>query len=393
MAENASDGKYNDRNCKKDLMKTNSLVSHAIAGWPKTLTADPLVVGYFLGEGIGAEIVLPALDLLDTVCSKFGRKVESRRGGLIGKPAIEKTGKALTDEAIDFCSEIFSRQGAILCGPGGSRFVYELRALFDLYCKFTPLVPNLALQDTGCLRQSHLEGVDILAVRENTGGLYFGNSSTRKDEQDGNVVTHSYAYSEKQVRRILQSAFAAAGMRRGIVCVTIKPGGIPSISSLWQDQAEALRTETGVALNVLEIDNAVYQLIANPRAFDVVVSPNMFGDVLADAGALLLASRGMSYSGNFGQGGKAVYQTAHGAAYDLAGSDRANPLGQVLSVAMMLRESLGMPEAANLVIRSVEAVLDRGFRTADIASEKSVVVGTKEMCRLILETVAAGGNP
>ena len=144
-------------------------------------------------------------------------------------------------------------------------------------------------------------------------------------------------------------------------------------------------------LSILEIDNAVYQLIANPLAFDVVASPNMFGDVLADAGALLLCSRGMSYSGNFGVGGRAVYQTAHGAAHDLAGSDQANPLGQVLSVAMMLRESLGLPEASALIHKAVESLLDKGFRTADIASKESTVVGTKEMSRLLLEAVKAEG--
>ena len=164
-------------------MKTHCLASEAIAGWPKTSPADPFVVGYFVGEGIGAEIVPPALELLEAVCEKFGRKIDCRKGGLIGKPAIVKAGKALTDEAIDFCSEIFSRQGAILCGPGGSRFVYELRARFDLYCKFTPLVPSPALKDTGCLRESHLEDVDILAVRENTGGLYFGESAAATDEK------------------------------------------------------------------------------------------------------------------------------------------------------------------------------------------------------------------
>lgn len=374
-------------------MKTHCLASEAIAGWPKTSPADAFVVGYFVGEGIGAEIVPPALELLEAVCEKFGRKIDCRKGGLIGKPAIVKAGKALTDEAIDFCSEIFSRQGAILCGPGGSRFVYELRARFDLYCKFTPLVPSPALKDTGCLRESHLEDVDILAVRENTGGLYFGESAAATDEKGDKLVSHRFGYRASQVQRILASACIAAGKRRGKLCVTTKPGGIPSISELWQDCAHQVCRDARIDLTVLEIDNAVYQLIANPRAFDVVVSPNMFGDVLADAGALLLGSRGMSYSGNFGAGGKAVYQTAHGAAYDLAGSDRANPVGQILSVALMLRESLGLPEAANLVIRSVDAVLDRGFRTADIASEKSAVVGTKEMSKRILETVIAGDNP
>ena len=208
-----------------------------------------------------------------------------------------------------------------------------------------------------------------------------------RDGQNGSVVSHRYAYSEAQVHRILRSAFNAARRRQGKVCVTTKPGGIPSISELWRTQAEALSAETGVKLSVLEIDNAVYQLIANPQNFDVVASPNMFGDVLADAGALLLGSRGMSYSGNFGSGGKAVYQTAHGAAHDLAGTDRANPLGQVLSVAMMLRESFDLPEASDRICRAVDTVLARGLRTPDIAAKNSIIVGTKEMSRLVRDAV------
>lgn len=369
----------------------DGLASSAIPQWPEGPPGEPLVVGYFLGEGVGAEIVPPALELLRTLCDRFSRRLELRPGGLIGQPAVAASGKALNDEAVNFCEGIFADGGTILCGPGGNRFVYELRARFDLYCKFTPLLPCRALHSTGVLRPQHLENVDILAVRENTGGLYFGESSETRDQTGDTVVSHRFGYSTAQVRRILLSAFAAAKRRRRKVCVTTKPGGIPSISRLWQTEAEALSAETDVELSILEIDNAVYQLIANPLAFDVVASPNMFGDVLADTGALLLCSRGMSYSGNFGVGGRAVYQTAHGAAHDLAGSDQANPLGQVLSVAMMLRESLGLPEASALIHKAVESVLDKGFRTADIASKESTVVGTKEMSRLLLEAVNAEG--
>lgn len=363
------------------------LASRTISGWPIMQRKESLIVGYFLGEGIGEEIIPPALDVLRAVCDRFGQRLELRPGGLIGKPAFEASGKALTDAAVDFCEDIFSAGGTILCGPGGSRFVYEMRAHFDLYCKFTPLVPCPALQDAGCIRPQHLDGVDILAVRENTGGLYFGKSTTTTDRDGGIVVNHLYSYSARQVHRILDIAFAAAQQRRGKVCVTTKPGGIPAISRLWQDQAEALSAETGVELSILEIDNAVHQIISNPRIFDVVASPNMFGDVLADAGALLLCSRGMSYSGNFGFGGRAVYQTAHGAAYDIAGADRANPIGQILSVAMMLRESLGLPEASNIIQRAIESVLERGFRTADIASPGSTVVGTKEISCLLIAAI------
>ncbi|MFO7568832.1 MAG: isocitrate/isopropylmalate family dehydrogenase [Smithellaceae bacterium] len=372
-------------------MNKDRLAARVISGWADNPRKDPFLIGYFPGEGIGSEIIPPATELLCAVCEKFGRRIALRAGGLIGKPALETTGHSLTEEAIDFCEQIFSDGGTILCGPGGSRFVYELRAHFDLYCKLTPLLPCPPLRDAGCLKPQHVADLDILAVRENTGGLYFGKSDTNRDKDGNMTVSHRFSYSAAQVRRILACAFAAASERRGKVCVTTKPGGIPAISALWQEHAQALSAETGVELTVLEIDNAVYQLIANPRTFDVIVSPNMFGDVLADAGAMLLGSRGMSYSGNFGANGKAVYQTAHGAAHDLAGTDRANPLGQILSVAMMLRESLDLPEASDLLCRAVESVLERGFRTADIASPACTVIGTKEMSRLVLETVQAEG--
>lgn len=369
-------------------MYMDSLASKTIPEWPSKTSQDKRVIGYFLGEGIGSEIIPPSVELLSTVCERLNVNLELRCGGLIGTPALLASGKALTDQAAGFCSEIFSEGGAILCGPGGGRFVYELRAHFDLHCKFTPIIPCPALQDAGCIKSHHLRDIDILAVRENTGGLYFGESSTIKDENGDATVLHRYGYTVSQVKRILKSAFAAARRRRGKICLTAKPDGIPAISQLWRHHAEELSSETGVELSILEIDNAVYQLIANPQAFDVIVSSNMFGDIIADAGALLLGSRGMSYSGNFGTGGKAVYQTAHGAAYDIAGRDIANPVGQFLSVAMMLRESMGSPEGAALILKAINAVLDRGFRTADIAHSESVLVGTKEMSRLILHAVS-----
>ncbi len=368
-------------------MSGRGYIVEAIAGWRTPSSRDRLLVGCFVGEGVGAEIVPIALDLLRDVCERVGRKLEIRHGGLIGKPAIAATGKALTDEATAFCNAVFAEGGAILCGPGGGRFVYELRAHFDLFCKLTPLVPLACLGDAGCLRPERLAGVDILAVRENTGGLYLGESLSDTDEAGEQIVRHCFQYTSAQVRRILESAFTAAAHRRCKVCVTVKPGGVPAISRLWQIQAEALAEATGIELSVLEIDNAVYQLIAHPLAFDVVVSPNMFGDVLADAGSLLLGSRGMSYSGNFGAGGRAVYQTGHGAAHDLAGMDRANPIGQALSVAMMLRESFALPQAADLVLKAIESVVGRGMRTADIAGPGSTVVGTREMGRRIVDAL------
>jgi 3-isopropylmalate dehydrogenase len=372
-------------------MSEAGIVARTIPEWPPRRAGDALLVGYLVGEGIGSEIIPVALDLLRAVCDRFSLRLELRQGGLIGTPALKSSGSSLTREVIDFCATIFADNGAVLCGPGGSRFVYELRAVFDLYCKFTPIVPMTALRDSGFIRPRHLEGVNILAVRENTGGLYFGESNVHPDADGETWVWHRFGYSLSQVRRILATAFLAARSRRHRLCITTKPGGVPAISELWRKQAELLGAAGDVEVTILEIDNAAYQLIANPRAFDVVVSPNMFGDVLADSGALLLGSRGLSYSGNFSAGGKAVYQTGHGAAHDIAGQDRANPIGQALSVAMMLRESFGAPEAAEAVEMAVRKVLASGIRTEDIASEGCTVVGTREMGRLLVAAVR--GDP
>jgi len=301
--------------------------------------------------------------------------------------SMKASGRALTQEAIDFCGDIFAKKGAILCGPGGSRFVYDLRAAFDLYCKYTPLLPVGALEDCGIFIPGHLDRINILAVRENTGGLYFGESTVHAGTDLASLVSHRFTYSRLQVRRILESAFAAARCRRFKLSITTKPCGIPAISELWREQAELLGGKGDVEVSILEIDNAAYQIIANPSKFDVIVSPNMFGDVMADIGALLLGSRGMSYSGNFGSGGKAVYQTGHGAAYDIAGKDLANPIGQMMSAAMMLRESFGLSQAAECVESAIRKVLLGDFRTADISSGSSKVIGTKEMGRCLVEAV------
>jgi 3-isopropylmalate dehydrogenase len=159
---------------------------------------------------------------------------------------------------------------------------------------------------------------------------------------------------------------------------------VPAISSLWEKVLGELPEARGIQSKILEVDNAGYQLIAAAREFDVVVSPNMFGDILADFGSLLLGSRGMSFSGNFGPAGRAVYQTAHGAAHDLTGTDRANPVGQIFSLAMLLRESFALEGMADAIENAIEQVVRDGWRTADIATSGSRIVGTRKMGDLIV---------
>lgn len=331
------------------------------------------------GEGVGPEVVGVALDMLDILLRASSRRIEIQMGGDIGLPAQAKGGQSLSEEVVAFCEDIFGKHGAVLCGPGGGRFVYDLRARFDLYCKFTPLRPFNTLRDAGVLRPERLEGVDIVTVRENIAGLYFGEWGRSCDDHGGTAAFHHIRYRHDQVKRILEVAVRLAASRSGRLAVVLKPGGIPAISSLWVEALESIPAASSLETQVLEIDNATYQLIANPASFDVIVSPNMFGDVLADCGALLLGSRGLSYSGNFGPHNRAVYQTGHGAAHDLAGKDIANPIGQVMSLAMLLRESFAWPQGAEAIVDAIENTLAQGWRTRDIAAPGCRIVGTREM--------------
>ena len=346
------------------------------------------IVGVLIGEGVGCEVVPVALNLLEILTSHTDREFVLQVGGLIGYPAKEKYGSSLSSEMIDFSESIFSQNGALFCGPGGERFVYEMRKRFQLYCKFTPIEPLPELIDTGAVRPAQVGSTDIIMVRENMGGIYQGQWS-QEFSPDGEVIaSQNFAYTKSQIMQILEVAFKLSAKRRQRLHVVLKPGGIPSISDLWWECAQQLQTEfSNVALFQHEIDNAVYQLIANPAQFDVVVSPNLFGDVLADCASLLLASRGLSYSGNFNSAGNGVYQTGHGAARDIAGKNVANPIGQIFSLGMMLRESFNWPAGEIALRQAVKKTLQSGAFTADIATPGVTIYGTQEFGELISQNL------
>lgn len=346
-----------------------------------------LPVSILPGEGIGPEILRACEPVMAAIERNTPYRFDCRYGGDIGKRAVQNSGSALTREVIDFCAQGFARGAPLLCGPGGDRFVYELRRTFDIYCKFVPLQPMPALRDTGVLREDAVRDVDILVLRENVGGLYQGDWQM-EDTPQGQRAHQRFHYDEPQVRRLVTLAVAAARLRRGRLCVVHKPGGAPAISELWTRIAREEASGTGLALRFLEVDTAAYLLLAEAREFDVVVAPNMFGDVLGDAAALLLGSRGMSYSYNFGNDGVAVYQTAHGAAYDLAGSQRANPLGQVQTLAALLAESYGLVDLAAHILQACDNVLAGGTRTVDIATPASKVVETQAMGEAVGDELA-----
>jgi len=365
-----------------------SLTALTIPGWEHhDAPSGAVTIGVLHGEGIGPEVVEGALAVLEAVGDACTLKYELHTGAPVQRTSDD--GPALVGGTAAFFDAMLEAQAPILCGAVGGRFVYEVRARYDLYCKLVPVRPLRVLADASILRPDRVQGVDVLIVRDNVGGLYQG-AYGRRD--GGRIAYQEAVYDADQVDRLLTVAVRAAAARRGRLAVITKPGGIPAVSALWRERAMVAPHGTDVEIEEVEVDNACFQLVADPFRFDVVAAPNMLGDVLADTAALVLGSRGMAVSANFGTAGRAVYQTGHGAAYDLAGTNQANPVAQIQSLAMLLRESLRRPDAAAVVQRAVESVLARGLRTPDIAGPESTVVGTRELADAIALDVTELGT-
>lgn len=350
--------------------------------WPG---ARGILIGVLPGEGIGPEVIAGAIEVLDSVAGATALAVEIRQGGPIGRDSERIVGAALSADVIGFCEDIFAQGGAILSGPGGGRYVYDMRKYFDLFLKISPLQIANGLPDASRLRPEASLSTDILITRENTGGAYQGTWDEHIANSGDRVARHQIEYSETQVGRFLVASAKLARSRRRKLTVVWKEAGVPSISRLWRDRALEAANEFDIELCLVDIDLLAYRLIHEAPAFDVIAAPNLFGDVLADLGALLLGSRGLSFSGNFNARGNAVFQTNHGAAYDLAGTDHANPVGQIFALAMMLRESFGLSLQADVIEWAVRSVWRDGWRTADVAGPDGCVVGTREMSKRVAE--------
>lgn len=346
----------------------------------------PPLIGVLEGTGIGPAVIGAALQALSAVAQVLDLTFDVRRGGLIGETAVAEHGTWLPEETADFCADILQRHGAILSGPGGGRYVYDLRRRFDLFCKFVPVRPAPELARAGRLPAAHLQGVDILIVRDNTGGVYQGEWSERATST-GRVATHSFGYSEADVHRVVSVAARAAADRRGKLTVVVKDGGIPTISALWRDVGSANAARYGIAATFTNVDTVAYELIQLPLRYDVIVAPNLFGDIVADVAGVLVGSRGVTFSGNFDPWGRGVFQTNHGCAHDLTDTDTANPAGQLLSLAMLLREAFGLHEAASLIEQSLADVWRQGWRTADIAEPGCTIVGTNAMAAKVAQQI------
>ena len=353
------------------------------------------------GDGIGPEVVSQGVKVLQAVGFRFGATFTTE-AALMGGCAIDACGEPLPQATIDACK----KADAVLLGAvGGPKWdaapkrpeagLLAIRKELNLFANLRPATVFPELASLSALRPESVEkGVDILVVRELTGDVYFGQPAG-EDVRDG--VRHAFnnmIYNENEVRRIARVAFAAARSRRGKVC-SVDKSNVLVVGRLWRSVVEEVHKEyPEVELSHMYVDNCAMQLVINPAQFDVIVTGNIFGDILSDEAAAVAGSLGMlpsaSLSGTVEDGGTGLYEPVHGSAPDIAGQDKANPLATILSVAMMLRMTFGMKDAADAVEKAVRSVLQEGWRTGDIAGagRKGDIVGCEKMGALVLEKLA-----
>ncbi|MGB3561227.1 MAG: 3-isopropylmalate dehydrogenase [Geitlerinemataceae cyanobacterium] len=348
------------------------------------------------GDGIGPEIIPVAVAALQVVGKQFDLQFEFQEA-LVGGAAIDATGNPLPEETLEMCR---NSDQVLLAAIGGYKWdtlprhqrpetgLLALREGLQLFANLRPAIVLPQLIDASTLKREVVEGTDIMVVRELTGGIYFGKPkgifATEIGEQRG---VNTMAYTASEIDRIGKVAYDIAGKRRGKLC-SVDKANVLDVSQLWRDRIMALAPQyPDVELSHLYVDNAAMQLIRNPKQFDTIVTGNLFGDILSDEASMLTGSIGMLPSASLGAEGPGLYEPVHGSAPDIAGQDKANPLAQVLSAAMMLRYGLNQADAADTIESAVMHVLDAGYRTGDIMSEGMKWVGCKAMSDALLEAL------
>lgn len=356
------------------------------------------------GDGIGPEVMVEARRVLDVIAAKFSMAFDTKEE-LVGGAAIDATGKALPERTLQTCREA----DAILFGSvGGPQWeslpaaqqperaaLLPLRKAFSLFANLRPATCLPELTHASPVREAIVAGgFDVLCVRELTGGLYFGEPKFLKQEGGEQVAVDTMIYKESEIERIAHVAFRAALQRRKQV-TSIDKANVLQNGILWRQVVERVAKEyPEVTLNHLYVDNAAMQLIRNPKRFDVVLAENLFGDILSDELAMISGSLGMLPSASLGvpRGDGlyfGLYEPSGGSAPDIAGQGIANPIAQILSVAMMLRYSAGREDAAGAIEAAVQRVIRGGLRTRDIHSEGTSEVGTEDMGRAIVRELEA----
>ena len=349
------------------------------------------------GDGIGPEIVAEAVKVLEALRDDFGLDIELV-SGLIGGAGFEASGKPLPDDTLAVARE----SDAILLGAVGGpkwdridrplrpeRGLLAIRSELGLFANLRPAILYPQLAAASSLKPEIVAGLDIVIVRELTGDIYFGQPRGINALDDGQREGfNTMRYSEAEIERIVRVAFETAARRDNRVC-SVDKANVLETSELWREVAERVaRDYPAVTLEHMYVDNAAMQLVRAPKRFDVVVTGNLFGDILSDCAAMLTGSIGMLPSASLDQDGKGMYEPIHGSAPDIAGRGIANPLATILSVAMMLRYSLDQVGQADRIERAVGRVLDQELRTADIMADGLKQVGTKEMGDAVVAALA-----
>jgi len=343
------------------------------------------------GDGIGVDVTAEAVKILETVASIFDHQFTFSTA-LIGGVAIDETGTALPPETLALCEQ----SDAVLLGAvGGPKWddpraavrpeqgLLGLRKGLDLFANLRPVKVYDCLVGASTLKPEVVRGVDLVVVRELTGGLYFGQPSRRFDGPHGREAVDTMAYSEQEVRRVVEVAFELARGRRKKV-TSVDKQNVLATSRLWREVAtEVAARYPDVETEHMLVDTCAMQLVRRPSQFDVLVTENTFGDILTDEASVLAGSMGMLPSASLGTGRRGLYEPIHGSAPRHAGKNVANPIAAILSAAMLLRHSLGLTAEAEAVERAVQRALDDGFRTYDIHAEGTTLVGTREMGDLI----------
>lgn len=331
------------------------------------------------GDGIGPEIIDQACRVLDAVASRFGHAMEFERH-LIGGAAIDATGQPLPASTISACQAA----DAILLGAvGGPKWddpkakvrpeqgLLGIRKALGLYANLRPIKLFPELSSASPLRPELLEGVDLMVVRELTGGIYFGEPRFREPHGDGERAVDTMEYTTEEIARVMRLGFSIARQRRAKV-TSVDKANVLETSRLWRQVANDVAKEfPDVSLEHQLVDSAAMRLITSPSSFDVIVTENMFGDILSDEAAVLTGSLGMLPSASLGDGKRGLYEPIHGSAPDIAGKSVANPLGTILSAALLLRHSLGLSKEAVAVETAVSRCIAAGMRTADLTREGS----------------------
>jgi 3-isopropylmalate dehydrogenase len=352
------------------------------------------IITVISGDGIGQEVVAGALHVLEVIAKKFNHTFEYK-DALAGGAALDAKGIPLPDETLVLCKE----SDAVLLGAVGGpkwdsnpqelkpeRALLGLRKELGLYANIRPAKIYSPLVDASTLKKEVVDGVDIIVVRELTGGLYFGKPSGFEQRNGEEVGFNTMIYSESEVRRIATTAFEIARKRKKKVC-SVDKANILETSQLWRRvMLDVAKKYPDVELSHLYVDNCSMQLIRNPKQFDVIVTENMFGDILSDEAAMLTGSIGMLASASLG-GSVAMYEPVHGSAPDIAGQNKANPIATIASVAMMLKYSFNFSTEADLIEQAIEKVLQDGYRTGDIYTAGTTLLGTKEMAQKISDAL------